>query len=233
MTIDAPIAWGRTLAEYRAMFALGARGHRVRVLDCAAGPASFVAEWCAGGGRAVACDPLYARGAAEIAASLGAAEAMVREHMAREAARFVWRSFADLEALVAARRTAGSRFVADLVSSHRAGRYLAGALPLLPFRDRAFDLALCSHFFLLYSAAFDLAFHRAALAELLRVADEVRVFPLLAMDGMPSPHLEPLLAELRRLGHQVALRRVDYEVMRGGDRMLLVRREDRAVLFPA
>ena len=47
MTIDAPIAWGRTLAEYRAMFALGARGHRVRVLDCAAGPASFVAEWCA------------------------------------------------------------------------------------------------------------------------------------------------------------------------------------------
>ena len=62
------------------------------------------------------------------------------------------------------------------------------------------------------------------LGELLRVADEVRVFPLLAMDGMPSPHLEPLLAELRRMGHHVALRRVDYEVMRGGDRMLLVRR---------
>ena len=82
----------------------------------------------------MACDPLYARGAAEIAASLSAAEAMVREHMAREAARFVWRSFADIEALVAARRTAGSRFVADLVSTHRAGRYLAGALPRLPFR---------------------------------------------------------------------------------------------------
>ena len=224
MTIDAPIAWGRTLAEYRAMFALGARGHRVRVLDCAAGPASFVAEWCAEGRRAVACDPLYALGGAQLAASLSSAEAVVREHMAREAARFVWRSFADIEALVGERRSAGSRFVADLVSTHGAGRYLAGALPNLPFRDRAFDLALCSHFLLLYSAAFDLAFHRAALAELLRVADEVRVFPLLAMDGMPSPHLEPLLAELSRTGHHVALRRVDYEVMRGGDRMLLVRR---------
>src|SRR4029453_5858806 len=102
--------------------------------------------------------------------------------------------------VVAVRSIAGSRFVADLVGTHRIGHYLAGALPDLPFRNRTFDLALCSHFLFLYSAAFDLAFHLAAMAELLRVADEVRVFPLLAMDGMPSPHLEPLLAELRRMG---------------------------------
>ena len=224
MTIAQPVPWGRTLAEYRAMFALGATELGSRVLDLAAGPASFAAELTAAGGRVVACDPLYALGNGEIRRRLVEAREAVGLLLAIDSERFVWRTFADPEELVATRLAAADRFLADFSRGRAKGRYVAGALPHLPFRDRAFDLALCSHFLFLYSAAFDLAFHRAALGELLRVADEVRVFPLLAMDGMPSPHLEPLLAELRRTGHHVALRRVDYEVMRGGDRMLLVRR---------
>ena len=141
-----------------------------------------------------------------------------------EASRFVWRTFADPEELVAARLAAAERFLADLERRRDEGRYLPHALPALPFPDGSFDLALCSHFLFLYSAALNSAFHHTALGELLRVAREVRVFPLLTMDGAASPHLASVTAWLRRAGHGVTIRRVDYEVMRGGDRMLLMRR---------
>ena len=156
--IVAPVPWGRTLAEYRAMFALSSPEDGCRILDVAAGPASFAAEWTAGGGRAVACDPLYAGSGPEIAARLAAARDAVREVLAAHPGRFAWRSFADPEALVEERRRAAERFLADLAPGRTAGRYLAGTLPRLPFADRAFDLALCSHFLFLYSAAFDAAF---------------------------------------------------------------------------
>ena len=51
-------------------------------------------------------------------------------------------------------------------------------MPDLPFDDGAFDLALSSHLLFLYSEQFDLGFHVRALEEMLRVAAEVRVFPL-------------------------------------------------------
>jgi hypothetical protein len=50
--------------------------------------------------------------------------------------------------------------------------------PDLPFRDDVFELALCSHLLFTWSDAFDEEWHRQALADLLRVAREVRVFPL-------------------------------------------------------
>ena len=73
--------------------------------------------------------------------------------------------------------------------------------------------------------AFGPEFHLAALAELARVAREVQVFPLLAMDGRPSPHLAIVVAGLRRAGHRVVVERVGYEVLRGGDAMLRLHRE--------
>jgi len=42
-------------------------------------------------------------------------------------------------------------FLDDYDAGTREGRYLAAELPELPFDDRAFDFALCSHFPFLYS----------------------------------------------------------------------------------
>jgi hypothetical protein len=173
----------------------------------------------------VACDPLYAAGGAEIRARLAAARDAVRAVLAAHPGRFAWRTFPGPDALVGARRLAAERFLADLERGRGKGRYVAGVLPHLPFADGAFDLALCSHFLFLYGEAFGPEFHLAALAELARVAGEVRVFPLLAMDGRPSPHLAAVAAGLRRAGHRVAVERVGYEVLRGGDEMLRLSRE--------
>jgi hypothetical protein len=49
----------------------------------------------------------------------------------------------------------------------------------------------------LYSAQLSADFHLASMLEMLRVAREVRVFPLLDLDLQRSAHLDPVTAELR------------------------------------
>jgi hypothetical protein len=67
------------------------------------------------------------------------------------------------------------------------------------------------------------AFHRAAIQELLRIAREVRIFPLLALDGQRSPYVEHIIEELRNVGHVVSLENVPYEFQRGGNQMMRIR----------
>jgi hypothetical protein len=43
-SLDRVVPWGRSLAEYRRMFALTEEQFRMRILGCADGPASFNAE---------------------------------------------------------------------------------------------------------------------------------------------------------------------------------------------
>jgi hypothetical protein len=57
-----------------------------------------------------------------------------------------------------------------------------------------------------------------------RVAREVRIFPLLMLGNAPSTHVEPVRAELDRLGYRHEVRKVPYEFQKGGDEMLVVRR---------
>ena len=82
-----------------------------------------------------------------------------------------------------------AKFLDDYPSGKAAGRYIEAALPMLPFSDQAFDLALCSHFLFLYSEQCNLTFHIESIRELARVASEVRIFPLLELGAQPSRHL--------------------------------------------
>ena len=93
---------------------------------------------------------------------------------------------------------------------------------MLPFADRAFDLALCSHFLFLYSQQHDEAFHVASMRELCRVAREVRVFPLLALGALTSPHVGAVREAMTKDGLVVTVERVPYEFQRGGNEMLRV-----------
>jgi hypothetical protein len=140
----------------------------------------------------------------------------------------VWGCFRDPDHLGECRLAAMRRFLADFEQGKRQGRYVTASLPTLPFRDRQFTLALVSHLLFLYSERLDLAFHVAACEELLRVADEVRVFPLLGLDRRWSPHVSPVRDHLERAGFEVGVVAVGYEFQRAeghaGNRMLRVRR---------
>lgn len=196
--------FGRDLAEYRRLFALrDTRELRpgARILDVAAGPASFAAEAAALGARVVAVDPHYGARPDALAVLARADHARVAAQMRAKPELFrpTPEGFPAMENAVAARRAAAERFLADYEDGFVVGRYVGAALPRLPFADASFDLVLCGHLLFLHAGLFGADFHRAALRELARVVrpgGEVRLHPLCGGDGRDHPMLPELLAEL-------------------------------------
>ena len=135
---------------------------------------------------------------------------------------FVWTEISSVEELGRLRMTSMKRFLDDYEVGRKCGRYLAAELPSLPFQDQAFELALCSHFLFLYSDQFSLEFHVDSVVEMCRVANEVRIFPLLGLGSVTSSHLSPVTETLRRLGLNVKVETVDYEFQRGGNQMMRI-----------
>lgn len=218
------VPWGRPFAEYVRMFALTPADLNRRIVDCGGGPASFAAEAAARGTRVVACDPLYHFSAEEIAHRIDAVVPTMVAGMEAARDRFNWTEAGSPKRHAARRLSAMRRFLADFSTGRHAGRYVTTALPALGFRDDAFDLALSSHFLFLYSDQRSITFHLAAIEEMLRVATEARMFPLLDLAGGPSRHLDPVLAEVRRRGHAARIVTVPYEFQRGGDQLLVITR---------
>jgi hypothetical protein len=231
MKLDDIIPWGRTLAEYRLMFSLSDADLAKTILGCGDGPASFNAEMTALGHSVVSVDPVYAFSAESIRQRVQATYDTVISQVRQNADRYVWQNFPNPDVLGAARLAAMEQFLADYEPGLAVGRYLAKSLPDLELADsrqstagnRSFDLCVCSHLLFLYSAQLSLTFHLDAILELLRVAEEVRIFPLLQLDCQPSTHLEPALQMLEQLGFEANIQSVAYEFQKGGNQMLQIR----------
>jgi SAM-dependent methyltransferase len=132
--------------------------------------------------------------------------------------------FPSFEAAETDRRAAASRFLADYEGNVRHGRYVRGAVPLLPFLDGSFDLVLCAHLLFLHAARFDFAWHVEACVELARVsAGEVRIHPVCGVDGRPYTELDRLRTELDARGITSEIRKVNYEFFVGSSSMLVLK----------
>lgn len=83
--------------------------------------------------------------------------------------------------------------------------------------DNEFNLALCSHLLFTYTEQLSPDFHRAAIAEMCRVAGEVRIFPLLDIGGRKSAHVEPIALDLNKNGYKVKFVKVPYEFQKGAN----------------
>jgi hypothetical protein len=228
--LSSVVPWGRSYDEYVRMFALTDADLTGRILGCGDGPASFNAEATRAGAQVVSFDPLYQFDADQIRQRIHETATEVLEQARRNAHEFVWNDvIPDIAALKRVRMSAMEAFLDDYARGLGEGRYVNAGLPSLPFDDGAFDLALCSHFLFLYSRQHDAAFHVQSLREVARVAREVRVFPLLALGGQPSPHLSAARQALEADGWHISIERVPYEFQRGGNEMLRVTRTARAV----
>lgn len=211
----------RSFEEYEAFFGLTSADLTGAVLDCSAGASGFVAAVNHRGGRATAVDPAYDRTAEELGAAAHAALVEGEAILAQHADRYLWSWYGSLEHHHEIRRTALAEFLDDL--RRHPDSYVAGSLPHLPFDDGVFDLAVCSHLLFTWSNVFDEAWHEAAVLELLRVASEVRLFPLVAQGaGDPVPFLPALVDRLQGLGYRAEVVDVPYEFQRGASQMLVV-----------
>jgi hypothetical protein len=221
-SLDRVVPWGRSFAEYRQMFGLTDADLRKRILGCADGPASFNAEAARLNAKVTSVDPLYAFSAADIRGRIKEVCPQILQQTRQNRDDFVWKEFASIEALGWARLRAMVRFLRDYPIGRESGRYLAAEMPELPVERGAFGLALCSHFLFLYSDLFSEQFHLDAVAELCRVADEVRIFPLVTLGNERSPHVEAVVMAAERSGRRARIERVAYEFQRGGNEMLRI-----------
>lgn len=218
------VPWGRTFDEYQRMFSLSADDLQGRILGCGDGPAAFNATLSRGGGRVVSCDPLYQFTAQQIRERINVTYQNVIAQTRRDQNKFVWNAIPSVDALGEIRMAAMNDFLADYEQAKSQGRYVCGEAPSMPFAPDSFDLALSSHFLFLYTDNLSLDFHQQTIANLLRIAPEVRIFPLLTYNAETSPYLDPVCAALNEAGHRAVVERVPYEFQRGGDKMLKINR---------
>lgn len=224
MELKTIVPWGRSFDEYVEMFALTSDSLTKKILGCGDGPASFNAELSEQGGNVVSVDPIYRYSAEQIRARIDEVYADVIQQVSANRDDYVWRTIANVEALAEIRMNAMRRFLEDYSFAHATGRYVNAALPTLPFGDREFDLALCSHYLFLYSEHVDREQHILSMKELCRVAKEVRVYPLLSLStNEDSPHLGPVIRELESIGMDLSLIDVNYEFQKGATKMLVAR----------
>ena len=102
------------------------------------------------------------------------------------------------------------------------GRYIPGSLPKLDFPNDSFDMALSSHFLLLYTDNLSYEFHHESITEMLRIAKEVRIFPLLDVNAKKSSYVERILKDFSHC--QVEIRRVNYEFQIDGNEFMIIKR---------
>ncbi|MBF0170040.1 MAG: methyltransferase domain-containing protein [Nitrospinae bacterium] len=221
MKLDRIAFYGRTLDEYQRIYDLTDEALKTkRILDVAAGSASFAAEVTARGGKVVAVDPYYAHDAETLTRECRADIDRIVEAFAVSAHKFDFSFYGDLESRVAYAHRALATFAADFDAGKEEGRYVAASLPTLPFADASFDLALVGHFLSTYGPRLGAPFVEAALRECLRVADEVLVYPLLTLAGTPYGPLPAILDRLAADGSGHRFEPTAFAFQRGADSRL-------------
>ena len=229
LKLDRVIPWGRCLDEYIGMFSLTSRDLKLAILDCAGGPASFNAEMTRQGKKVISCDPVYQFTAVEIGDRIQETYHTVIDAVKANVDGYLWNNLESPDQLGSVRMKAMQEFLEDFPSGLQQGRYMNADLPVLPFENGQFDLALCSHFLFTYSHLLSEEFHLEAITEMCRVAKEVRVFPLLqSFSGEESHHLNPIVTELKKRSFRVEIQETPYEFQKGGNKMLRVSKKSSA-----
>lgn len=224
MKLDDVVPFGRSLDEYQKMFNLTQDELTLNILGVADGPASFNAELTENGGNVTSIDPVFEFNAKEIQKKYLSVADDIIEQVKSTPSDWVWSYHKSPDDLRDTRDKVTEKFVSDFDKNRDSTRYVIGGLPNLPFSDGEFDLALCSHFLFLYSNYFTYEFHLQSIREMLRVAREVRIFPLLTLMLDESPYVESLEKELTLGGYSVEISRAKYELQKGGNKMMVVRK---------
>jgi hypothetical protein len=217
------VPWGRSLKEYKEIFSLTENDFLKSILGCGDGPASFNAELSAQGGKIVSIDPTYCFSTEQLKNRIEEVYDEIIPQIQINKNKYHWGSISSVEALGKIRLSAMEKFLNDYESGCKQGRYLEGALPNLDLKDGQFELALCSHYLFLYSEQISLEEHLKSITELCRVANEVRIYPLIALNGKISPHLKDVINHFNSESKKTLLVDVNYQFQKGATQMLVVK----------
>jgi hypothetical protein len=215
---------GRTFEEYLDMFSLSEEKlQEKKIIDCPAGACSFTAVGNKLGLNITACDIAYYHSVEALKRKGLQDIEHAMEHMQKAKNNYKWDYFNDIEGLRKNRLNALQNCANDMKESSES--YIPVALPNLPFKNEEFDILLSAHFLFMYADRLDYQFHVETLNELLRVAkEEVRIFPIVDLEGKRYEHLDTLIDYLANNGYTVEEVKVSYEFQTNANSMLKIKK---------
>ncbi|MDJ0844859.1 SAM-dependent methyltransferase [Crocosphaera sp.] len=220
--LDKIVPIGRTLDEYVRMFSLTEYDCKKLILSVADGPASFNAEGTQLGYEIKSVDPIYVFNTQQIKTRFYDVIDNIIEQVEKTANNWVWTYHKSPQQLKSNREKAMILFCQDYEQAKKENRYEIGELPKLKYKDNEYKLGLISHFLFLYSAHLDQQFHLDSISEMLRVCQEVRIFPLITLNHEISPHLNFVIQSLEYKGYNCKLEEVSYQLQPQGNKMLKI-----------
>ncbi|MFM7602211.1 MAG: SAM-dependent methyltransferase [Pseudanabaena sp.] len=223
MILDRVVPFGRSRTEYELMFALTEIDRLKSIIGIGDGPASFNAEMTTSGYQVTSIDPIYQFTSAEIKSRFDACIDGIIEQVRNSPNNWVWSYHKSPDDLRANREKAIALFLKDFDRGKIEGRYLNAELPKLEFQEKQFELALCSHFLFLYSEHLSFEFHLESIRELCRIAEEVRIFPLLNLAQARSPYIDQICGTLAKESIRSEIIQVPYELQKGGNQAIIFR----------
>ncbi len=219
--INGVTALGFGLQDYIQMFSLTDVELEMNILDCRAGASCFAAQMHEKSKSVIACDPLYQAEFDTIKQLVVDAKASIQDSLASNAQVFSILPDKAKDFILQA-ETGIEIFLNDFQTGQKIGRYMSDSLPNLSFDDEQFQLALVCHYLFTFSEQITAEEHLNAIKELVRVSNEVRIFPLVTYAGKLSPYVGEVVAMLQSLSYGVEIRGVDYTLQNQGNAMLRV-----------
>ncbi len=213
--------WIHGLEEYEQMFDLKEADYRKTILDFPGSVSAFNAQVYQKAHHVVSGDAIYNMSMDEMEHYAEQLYALNCKHLSENADAVLKKGVSALKPIFQMWKDNMEVFLADYLTGKKQSRYQHVLMPNLPYKNHEFQLALCS----------DYVFNRhvqnnctpdQVVSELCRVAEELRIFPLLTEQGEVSEWLGPLMLELQNRNHGIEIRQVPFENVKGGNAMLRV-----------
>lgn len=219
------VLWGHCLKDYQAMFDLDdALLSKKKIVEYGAGVTGFNAEMHALARTVVSIDPLYQLDKTELKQETQRNFDATLEQIKADPDKYNWKKEgASLSQLVEERQSGIALFFEDYELGKAEKRYLPiEAYQRLPFADFSFDLALITHHLFVNFGDKGVEEHVWLIKEMVRIAGEVRIFPLLNNVGEVSNLLGPVMLALQQQQLGLEVRQVSSKVQKAGNAMLRV-----------
>lgn len=214
------VIWGHQFSDYQQMFDLTSDVTQKKILEFACGPTTVNHELTEKGARIYSCDPWFEENTMDMREKFESHFQHQVDRMKMHPQDFNLEKLGGLETFIQYRLNGFNQFFQDYPQGFQQNRYLAIPHDHLPFSSHQFDLALCANYLFADLSIQDVAFHLHWVDELLRVAHDVRIYPLTNKYGQPSELLGPVLLALQQKGILAAVQDVPFRVIPGSMAML-------------
>lgn len=214
--------WGRALEEYTKMFDLNNLSSSIKILSIADGPSTFNLELRKQEIKVTSVDPIYDLSVDELKKAFKKSYVFNKDLFIGNPMNFNFKNEIEMEQLLAKRKNTFDNFIEDYAENK--SNYHYGKLPELEFESGSFDLCLCSNLLFIFGHVFDLEFHLESIKEMLRISDEVKIFPLYDINGMESKYLNSVTEVLTTNKYHWAIETNDYHIYKDGNRFLKIQR---------